>query len=80
MLTNEAEFVLLQLYRCYEDDLQDGKNKSEARYFEDEHSVRDNYFIGIDSEDFSFSSKGTFKLRLFKYTEINNGWLPRIHT
>lgn len=57
MLTNEAEFVLLQLYRCYEDDLQDGKNKSEARYFEDEHSVRDNYFIGIDSEDFHLTLK-----------------------
>ena len=27
MLTNEAEFVLLQLYRCYEDDIQDGKTK-----------------------------------------------------
>ena len=27
VLTNEAEFVLLQLYRCYEDDLQDGKIK-----------------------------------------------------
>nr|WP_281041370.1 hypothetical protein [Staphylococcus epidermidis] len=57
VLTNEAEFVLLQLYRCYEDDLQDGKNKSEARYFEDEHSVRDNYFIGIDSEDFHLALK-----------------------
>lgn len=52
MLTNEAEFVLLQLYRCYEDDIQYGKNKREARYFEDEHSVRDIYFIGLDSEDF----------------------------
>ncbi len=52
MLTNEAEFVLLQLYRCYEDDIQYGKTKREARYFEDEHSVRDNYFIGINSEDF----------------------------
>lgn len=29
----------------------------EARYFEDEHSVRDNYFIGIDSEDFHLALK-----------------------
>ena len=69
VLTNEAEFVLLQLYRCYEDDLQDGKNKSEARYFEDEHSVRDNYFIGIDSEDFHLALKELSSLSLIHISE-----------
>ena len=31
MLTNEAEFVLLQLYRCYEDDIQDGGKTKEKQ-------------------------------------------------
>lgn len=52
MLTNEAEFVLLQLYRYYQDRLEDGMNKREARYFENEHNIHYNYFVGLDPEDF----------------------------
>lgn len=76
MLTNEAEFVLLQLYRYYQDRIEDGMNKREARYFEDERSVHHNLFVGLDPQDFNLALVELSKNGYLKTPKLTSDGYP----
>ncbi|WP_323714460.1 hypothetical protein P3T97_04240 [Mammaliicoccus sciuri] len=51
-MTNEAKFVLLQLYSIYLDRIEDGDSKRSAAYFGSDEESFNSYFLGFNFEDY----------------------------
>ncbi|HBI1515220.1 TPA: hypothetical protein ACOD0T_002465 [Staphylococcus aureus] len=51
-MTDEAKFILLQLYSIYLDRLEDGQTKQISSYFGNAKDSYNNFFLGLNFEDY----------------------------
>ncbi|MRV56292.1 hypothetical protein [Staphylococcus aureus] len=68
-MTDEAKFVLLQLYSIYLDRIDEGMSKRSASYFGSDESSFNAFFLGFNMDKLVYSSlkkKRTLRKSLLK--------------